>query len=60
MKVGDLIKNTANGWIGIVLETDIGGFRDIRVMVLHTNSLTQKAFETTTATWSWEVLNEEL
>jgi len=60
MKLGDLIKNTANGWIGIILETDIGDFRDIRIMVLHTNGIEQSPFETISATWSWEVLNEEL
>ena len=55
MKVGDLVKCASTGWLGIIVETDVSQFKDIRIKILDSRSDTFGMI-VQQATWQWEVL----
>ena len=55
MKVGDLVRCESTGWLGIIVETGIGSFKDIGVKILDSRS-PSFGLVVQQATWQWEVL----
>lgn len=55
MKVGDLVKCRSTGWLGMIAETDVSQFKDIRIRILDSRSPTFGMI-VQQAAWQWEVL----
>jgi len=55
MKTGDLVKCQSTGWLGIIVETDIGSFKDLGIKILDSRS-PSFGLVVRQATWGWEVL----
>ena len=56
MKAGDLVKCASTGWIGMIIETDVSQFKDIRIVILDSRSHNPIGSIVQQATWQWEVL----
>lgn len=55
MKIGDLVKCASTGWLGIIVETDIGSFKDLGIKILDSRSPAY-GLVVQQAKWQWEVL----
>ena len=55
MKIGDLVRCESTGWLGIIVETNIGSFKDLGIKILDRRSPAY-GLVVQQATWQWEVL----